>query len=280
MSYLSPAEAIPRKIHQTWKTKELPLFIDRCVASVAAVNPGWSMQLHTDEDLERFIAPLVEISGNRNMITLEEFRKIPTGVEKSDVFRFAVLYLEGGLYCDLDIEAIRPFDDLLEKAWELGLLKEDTEVLLTTDHPIHCRHLYRRDVYMNHFMIARPGARLLEEFLCFVGDLARRGTLIAGANPVFTTGPAVLTHLIDEKGGLEVLKTGLMPSEWINPLPNMCFPMPEQAAYEQMIQEGTWRERFDPFAAHYWWHNYCGAPCMFQRYGEKLFEKAPLEAMS
>ena len=46
------------------------------------------------------------------MLSQEKFR---TGVEKSDILRYLLLYHYGGVYADLDVECLRPFEPLLQR---------------------------------------------------------------------------------------------------------------------------------------------------------------------
>lgn len=260
---------VPKIIHQTWKDRHLPAPVDHCVDTVKSLNPDWQWDLYTDPEMDAVMYALEHAPGEFLRPTLAEFRGIPTGIEKSDVFRCALLYLHGGIYCDVDIEAIRPFTDLIAAAVHSGLF-EEAEVLLTTDHPLHCGRLYGREVFMNHFMIARPGAILFERYFAAVASSIRSGAM--GGDPIKTTGPLVLTRLIDEQGGPLAARVGIMPYEWIHPLPDMRWDFPEVAEYDEMIRSHTWRERFNSFAAHYWWHSYCPAESIFGIYGNEIFQ--------
>lgn len=258
---------IPREIHQTWRggRMEMEPCLRRCVESMESVNPGWDHRYYDDDGMRDAITDMP-------LISIDNFNRLTKGVEKADVFRCAILYQRGGVYCDVDIEAIRPLDELLLRARAEGLLGDDTEILMTYDHPLHRDRFYGgRETIMNHFMIARPGARLLGVYL-FEMDRRIRGNELSGNDPVHTTGPAVLTHLVEQFGGPEALGIGLIPSSWINPLPDAGWNIPEMQPWRQMIADGTWRSRLDPMMVHYWWHNYCGRPCIFDLYGESVFD--------
>jgi hypothetical protein len=146
---------IPKEIHQTWISDdftEQPC-VERCYRSVSEMNPGWERRFYDDAAMEAAIA-------SPGPLAAENFRKLPGGVEKADAFRCSILHQRGGIYCDIDIEAMRPFDELLDRARREGILTDETEVLLTTDHPIHREKIFGgRTLLMNHFMVARPGAR-------------------------------------------------------------------------------------------------------------------------
>ena len=42
-------------------------------------------------------------------------KKYRTGVEKSDILRYLLLFHYGGVYADLDVECLRPFEPLLQR---------------------------------------------------------------------------------------------------------------------------------------------------------------------
>ena len=42
------------------------------------------------------------------------WRRFPTGVFRADTFRYMVLRVVGGVYVDLDVEALRSMDELIE----------------------------------------------------------------------------------------------------------------------------------------------------------------------
>jgi FkbM family methyltransferase len=265
---MSNFELIPKIVHQTWRNLELPKYVDKCVDSIRKINPNWRHCFYTDSDMEVVIEELSNAPGTFDRPTPEEFRSIPAGIEKSDVFRNAVLYLRGGIYCDIDIEAVQSFDSLLNAAELLGL-PEYTEVLLTLDHPIHCHRIYGRDVLMNHFMIASPKAYLFECYFDQLSPLIRSGAL--GGDPVLSTGPISLTNLVDEIGGLVAARAALIPSQWVNALPDMALSFPECPTYDHMIRSRSWKRILNPFVAHYWWHNYCDSKNIFDIYGELIF---------
>lgn len=259
----------PREIHQTWKTSRPAMepHLRHCVDSMESVNSGWEHRYYDDDDM-------TEAMKDMSLIATENFNSLTKGVEKADVFRCAILHQRGGVYCDVDIEAIRPLDELLEKARDEGIMDDDTEILLTYDHPLHRDMLYGgREILMNHFMIARPGARILGLYL-FEMNRRIQGGELSGNDPVHTTGPAFLTHLVEQFGGTDELNIGIIPSSWINPLPDVSWDTPEMQPYRQMIEDECWRSNLEPFMAHYWWHNYCGRRCIFDLYGDRIFGDA------
>ena len=99
--------AIPRIIHQTWKTADLPADLAALQATCQAQHPDWQHRLWTDAD-------------NRALIAEHEpwFLPIYDGylqpICRVDAARYFILKHHGGVYIDLDFECVRPLDAVLE----------------------------------------------------------------------------------------------------------------------------------------------------------------------
>jgi mannosyltransferase OCH1-like enzyme len=93
---------IPKIIHQVWLGGAIPDKYKRLRDTWIEKNPDWQYKLWTDEDVDKF--------GLEN---IEQFNKINNLGAKSDIFRYEILYHQGGLYVDTDFECLKSFDDLL-----------------------------------------------------------------------------------------------------------------------------------------------------------------------
>ena len=99
---------IPRKIFQTWKEKNVsnPI-LKQWQNSWTEKNTGYDYTLFDDED-------------NRNFIKtnfpqfLETYDGYDVMIKRADVVRYFYLYLNGGIYADLDFQCLKSFDDLLQ----------------------------------------------------------------------------------------------------------------------------------------------------------------------
>jgi mannosyltransferase OCH1-like enzyme len=92
---------IPKKIHQIWLGGKIPDKYKRLRDTFLEKNPNWEYKLWTDEDVNDF-----------NLKNIDTFNKITNLGVKSDIFRYEILYREGGLYVDTDFECLKSFDDL------------------------------------------------------------------------------------------------------------------------------------------------------------------------
>lgn len=116
-SYSTPVKAkvgktFPRKIWQIWKVN--PLEFDARDIEVArswtAKNPGYRYEVLTDQnDLEYVEANFGPLGENRPDI-VETYRSLTAPIIKADLLRYLVMYMEGGVYADIDVEALRPVE--------------------------------------------------------------------------------------------------------------------------------------------------------------------------
>jgi mannosyltransferase OCH1-like enzyme len=162
---------IPKLIHQTYKTRDIPRKWLKYQRKVQALHPGWTYTLWTDEDNLKFVA-------NEYPTFLGVFTKLPRNIMRADVIRYLLLHRLGGLYLDLDYEMLKPFD-LLDH--ELLIPAEEDE----TDKQGKLR-------LCNAFMAATPGNAF---FGRAIDDLKSNPPLAADADVEASTGPGFLTRV-------------------------------------------------------------------------------------
>ncbi|MET4080985.1 mannosyltransferase OCH1-like enzyme [Pedobacter sp. UYP30] len=88
--------AIPKIIHQTFKTADLPFITRWHIAKFRKKNPEYRYEFYDDD---RIISFLKEEYDDE---TLKLYQRINIGAAKADFFRYAVLYKKGGVYLDID----------------------------------------------------------------------------------------------------------------------------------------------------------------------------------
>jgi hypothetical protein len=89
---------IPKIVHVTWKTKEVlrsnsPL-IQNGLKKLVELNPDWEVRVYDDSDIETYLQQ--NLSADYDLIRDDHI------VAKSDLWRLIKIYLEGGLYIDVD----------------------------------------------------------------------------------------------------------------------------------------------------------------------------------
>lgn len=98
--------AIPRLLHQTWKTGAIPDRFQKWSNSWGEHNPGWTQILWSDRMLLDFVA-------QHYPQLLSTYCAYPSGVQRADAARYMLLHHFGGVYADLDCECLASFDSLL-----------------------------------------------------------------------------------------------------------------------------------------------------------------------
>jgi mannosyltransferase OCH1-like enzyme len=100
---------IPTIIHQIWiqGQEDLPEIYRRAAQTWQRKNPAWNYMLWDDRALREFMA-----AEAPEWLPLYELQEEMTA--KSDVGRYALLLVRGGLYADMDTECVRPVATMLK----------------------------------------------------------------------------------------------------------------------------------------------------------------------
>lgn len=96
---------IPKIIHQTWKTEDVPERFRGMIASWRERNPDWEYRFWSDAALENLVA-------DHCPELLSIYRSYPSGVQRSDAARYMILHKFGGVYADLDTTCLAPLEPL------------------------------------------------------------------------------------------------------------------------------------------------------------------------
>jgi len=96
---------IPHIIHQTWSSHSIPFIFKQWMHSWISHHPGWQYYFWTDSDIKHLIA-------NCYPYFLSTFNNYPDTGYRVDAFRYFVLYEFGGVYADIDSEALHSLNNL------------------------------------------------------------------------------------------------------------------------------------------------------------------------
>ena len=106
---LKKEEEIPRIVHQTYSSRNLPLKYAAWQKSCIDLHPNWEFKLWTDQDLD-------DLVQNEYPWLLERYTGFSNWVNRVDLARYMILYKYGGFFIDLDIECL----DSLERFAKMG----------------------------------------------------------------------------------------------------------------------------------------------------------------
>jgi mannosyltransferase OCH1-like enzyme len=99
---------IPKVIYQTWKTKKLHPQLENIKQNIQNLNPNYKMELFDDDDMDRWII------NNCDQQICEAYNKLFVGAAKADLWRYLILYKNGGLYLDIDSIIHKSLDELIQ----------------------------------------------------------------------------------------------------------------------------------------------------------------------
>ena len=235
-----PGNPVPKLIHQTANSTDLPEPLRNCVESFESLNPGYEIRLHTEQ--------MRDVACAEYELTRDWWDGIPRGVCRADVWRLAILYYRGGIYADIDCECLFPLDDLLR---DLCLQEGGEDVYFVEEHPANLS-VGNEAVASNFVIVARPGSLLLREMIL---SLKARG--IAGVAPVGETGPGFITDFLAARYP-DGFRHVLLPYKLCNPIPDLSIELARERYARELRSSEYIEHKFQAFVCHHWWHSWMG----------------------
>ena len=212
---------IPKIIHQTYKSLEqLPEIWKDTPDSWKRHHPTWEYKFWGDKEIRELV-----VSDFPDC--LEFFDGYPYPIQRADAFRPFVLYKNGGIYADCDLQATRSFDDLF---------LEDKEVYLIRTPAGNC--------VTNCLMASKPGAVFWKNLIEIMRDryhnpsplwLTKHFTIMS------TTGPLAVEQCYQEYPNKEEIC--MLPRELIVPTCcNICMEKPcrDPGSYTKLLEGSSW----------------------------------------
>lgn len=216
-------------ILQTYRSASLPPSLQTLSDKVKKKNPRWNYMFFSDDDI-------VEFFQEKLPEYRETFENLALKIQQLDFFRYAAVYHYGGVYLDMDVDTLEPFDngiDLDYCYFPLEYLKNTDAFLL--DQGI--RHLLG-----NYAFYAPAGHPFLKAVLDNIVTqrvpdeairAAQKGRVQKDSVRVFfTTGPILVTQTHADYHGKEAPVRLLTPE----PFEQNCF-----GRYARHLSMGSWK---------------------------------------
>ncbi len=240
MSAHSNTIHVPKVLHFIWVgPKQFPSESVANVQSWMAKHPHWRVKFWTDQD-----RPLPDAKMEKCFVQDLHFLKLAKCYknsenygEKSDLLRYEILYQEGGVYVDHDVECIRSFDQLNETYdFYIGMQMPDKTFLSTSV------------LATNNLIGARPGHPVLKRCLSSLAENwdrleidypghDRESIISRVAHRTF----AVLGEAFKEEGDKEGNCDIVFPAFYFN------APKGTPAIFSRHQYKGTWFENETAF---------------------------------
>ena len=173
---------IPKILHQTWKTNDLPENFKKWSTECIKIHENWEYKMWTDEDNREFIK--VEYPWFLNI-----YDTYDKNIKRVDAVRYFYLYHYGGVYIDMDFLCLKKLDPILEDG--------------TAIFGYQLKNKNSKGAIANAFMIAPPKHPLFYILINNLQYTANKPVLEA-------TGPSYLTSIINRYNGGNI-KVYMMP---------------------------------------------------------------------
>ena len=103
-------KSIPKIIHQTYVTKDIPREIKPIIENLRKQNPDWDYRFYDDDQIVIFIK---EHYGEK-ILSLYKSINPQYGAAKADLFRYLLMYKVGGVYLDIKSNFSKPINEVLK----------------------------------------------------------------------------------------------------------------------------------------------------------------------
>jgi len=178
---------IPRIIHQTYKTSDVPDRVKGLMRTWAEKNPGWKTRFYNDAECYKFVE-------REFPEYYDAYVSLPKDVERSDFFRYLIVLHTGGVYADIDTECRQPMDSYLRSTDTLVVGWENE---FRTDEMAYSRHFVRRRQVLNWVFAGAPGHPALREICDHIARSAHRVfTNNTNRDTLERTGPGAFTDVV------------------------------------------------------------------------------------
>lgn len=212
-AYQTPLQAtksiIPRKIWQTWKVAPVEFQIRDLerARSWTVMNPGYRYEVLTDGNDMHYVETHFGPSGLNRPDIVNMYRSLNATIIKADLLRYLMMYIEGGTYADIDVEALKPVEEFIPP----NINEEDVDLVISVeiDEPTFANHTIlgqKSQSFCQWTFMCKPRVpvllRLVDHILGWLEDVATKQNVTIGEielnfDEVITgTGPSAFTSLI------------------------------------------------------------------------------------
>lgn len=247
---------IPHIIHQVWDTTQVPDRYVKWMKTWKKLHSTWEYWFWTLDDVRRLVAKHYP----DHLVLYDSYHQ---PIFRADAMRYFVIHRFGGIYVDLDMEALKPMDD-----WTFHYNCVVSEECY--EHSFVVREQPTSNV-LNGFIACEPNHPLLKLAIESLGESARRDF----GDPLHATGPYFFDAVLKQyqAGSTNSASITVVPPRYFFPtydesesdtISGKCYPskLRKLPANAQMVCKELLRRSFkntrssDAYTDHYWVHAY------------------------
>ena len=175
----SKQSIIPLKIFQHWHVKQLPNKMNENIIQLQKQNPEFEYYLYDNNDCRDFI------KNNFPIDVLNAFETLVPGAYKADLWRYCILYINGGIYLDIKYNCMNNFK-LINLTYKEHFVLERPSFWDNNSYGIY-----------NALICSKPRNTILLDCIHSIVDNVKSNYY--GKNSLYPTGPGLLGKLYFNK---------------------------------------------------------------------------------
>ena len=169
---------IPFILHEFWHSRRMPYHMSEVVKRHIEMNPEFEVYIYSEAEAVSFLKEHFDPD------VLDAYYSFKPSAFRSDLFRYCVLYVKGGIYLDTKIDFSVPLKDLIY----------DSNPLLVGTVDKWCNG----KGVANGFMIAPPKSDLMANLIEEIVNASE--ARLYNMNGLDVTGPCMIGRIIDDMG--------------------------------------------------------------------------------
>jgi len=169
---------VPLTIYHSWGSNRVPAKMKENIYSLLDSNPEFDYYLYSDEACYKFIK---EHFDNN---VAEAFNALKPGAYKSDLWRYCVLYINGGVYIDIKYNTLKPLIETVKNSPTLYVNDRDIGIVGINN------------CFYNGFMISPPNNVVLKDCIDEIVENCKQK--LYKSNALDITGPCLLGRMINK----------------------------------------------------------------------------------
>ncbi|CAH6419257.1 Hypothetical protein HVR_LOCUS456 [uncultured virus] len=162
---------IPKVIHQTFQTHGVPNNIAQAIYSWVNHNPDYEYRYYAEHDRKAFITKHFDVK------VLAAYNSLIPGAYKADLWRYCVIYINGGVYIDVKMGSLVPLNSIIDS---------DTDLVIIND-------THDGTIYNAFFAAAPRHPAILKTIDVVVNRILKKEY---GSHILYPTGPLAMGHAI------------------------------------------------------------------------------------
>jgi len=168
---------VPFVIYHTWNSHNIPINMKKNIDYILNNNPEFDYYLYDDNECREFI------KENFNKEVLDAFDSLIPGAYKADLWRYCILYKNGGVYMDIKLKPLI----------KLKTLINNNNFYYVNDNPSNKLCNNNKGIY-NAFIISYPNNIIFKE--CINSIVENCKNKYYGNNTLDITGPCLFGNII------------------------------------------------------------------------------------